>query len=291
MGTEEQGGERRGVGLMLVSIVFYAVNVLVLRWLSLRAPEVDGWVATLYRGFVGLALMCVIYRGRGFSPTSLIGRPLVLARGAVGAAGIILFYLTIPELGAGRAVILNLTYPLFGAVMAASWLGERLRRGQLGWMLVALGGLLVFFADSLRGRGFSAYEVVGIAGAVTAGLAVVLIRMLRHTEHPSTVYGSQCAWSILVGLPMGGAVLPGLSPGLHAGLLLAAVSVAVAQITMTQAFHLLSVAKGSSIQMLLPLLTALGGWMWFGETLRWTEWMGGAITLVAIWLSVRPGRG
>lgn len=288
MGNPEPTNERRGVLWMLLSIVFFSANVLLLRGVSLHAPAADGWVASAYRGWVGLLLVGVAYRGRGFQPQNMLRRPMVLARGAVGAAGIVLFYMTIAHLGVGRAVILNLTFPMFGAVMAAAWLGERLRLGQLGWMLLAFGGLTVFFAESAFRGSFTRYELLGLVGAVVAGLAVVIIRMLRHSEHASTVYASQCLWSLGVSVPFCFGKVWDLSWTAHGGLVLAAVCVAVAQIAMTYGFQLLSVARGSSIQMLMPVVTALGAMLCFGERLSLLEVVGGAVTLGATWLAVRP---
>lgn len=288
METNDPTDERRGLLAMLLSIVFFAANVLLLRAISRLHPDADGWVASLHRGAVGLMLVPLIYRGRGFEPAKLVRHPWVLARGVVGSGGIVLFYLTIEHLGAGRAVILNMTYPLFGAVIAAIWLKERLRWSQAAWMLVAFVGLTAFFGEAARHGRFSAYEVVGLLGALVAGVAVVIIRRLRHSEHPSTVYASQCLWSLLVSLPMGAPRLARLDPTAHVGLFLAAVAVGVAQIAMTHGFQRLSVAKGSSVQMLLPLLTTAGGILFFGEHLTPAEWAGGAVLVLGTWQAVRP---
>ena len=59
MGTPESTSERRGVLWMLLSIVFFSANVLLLRGVSLHAPAADGWVASAYRGWVGLLIVGV----------------------------------------------------------------------------------------------------------------------------------------------------------------------------------------------------------------------------------------
>ncbi len=286
MHTRIPPAERRGIVLMLVSVVFFAANVLVLRAISLKVPAADGYVASVFRGWVGLAVVLGVYRGRGFQPWRLVQRPLLLLRGMVGAAGILLFYVTIDHLGAGRAVILNLTYPVFGALMAAFCLGERVTARGVGWMLVALAGLGVFFADGLSGGGVTRYELLALVGAVVAGAAVVLIRLLIHEEHPSTIYGSQCIWSFLVALPLAGGNLSGLPGWVILGLIVASIFVTAGQLALTRSFRDLSVAKGSSIQMLLPVATALGGAAFFGERYVWTEVAGALVTLGATWAVV-----
>ncbi len=275
---------------MLASIVFFAVNVLLLRAISLAAPVVDGSVASIFRGLVGWMVLAVAFRGRGFEPRRILASPMLLLRGIVGAGGILLFYVTITHLGAGRAVILNLTYPIFGAWMAAAWLKETLRAGQVGWMLVGLAGLGVFFAGSAFAGGVTRYELLALLGAVVAGVAVVMIRVLSRTEHAATIYGSQCLWSLLAGLPLGAKSLPELTFGVVIVLSVASVLVSLGQLALTHSFRSLSVAKGSSIQMLLPLATAAGGFLFFGERYSLVELLGALITLGATWQVVRgPG--
>jgi len=275
----ESESERRSIAWMLFSIVLYATNVLILREVARHAAGADAAAATAFRGAIGLLLVGAVFGGRGLQAKHLVRHPLVLARGAVGAVAILLFYLTIPRLGAGRAVILNLTYPVFGAVMAAFWIGEPLARRQLVWMLVSLAGLAVFLgADALRPGAFT-WEAVGIAGAILAGGSVVLIRQLRHTEHPSTVYASQCLWSLAVTAPWWSGALRHLSIPVMATLAAAALLVGIAQLAMTHAFRSLSVVRGSAIQMLLPLLTTVGGLAFFDERLTPIEIAGAILTL------------
>lgn len=284
-----KSSERHGVLLMLASIVFFAVNVLMLRGITLHCPAADGYVASVYRGFWGLLAVWLVFRGRGFQPGRLVTRPILLLRGGVGAAGILLFYLTIEHLGAGRATIINLTYPIFGALMAALWLKERLSVRQLSWMLAALGGLVVFFADTALRARISRHELLAALGAVVAGLAVVLIRVLGRSEHASTIYASQCIWTVVVAVPMCLDRLFKLPAWAVLGLVLASLMVTAGQLALTQAFRHLSVAMGSSLQMLLPVMIAVGGVTMFGETFTRIEVLGAIVTLFATWRSINPG--
>lgn len=283
----ERSSERQGILLMLASIVFFAVNVLLLRGIALRTPAADGYVSSVYRGWVGLLTVWIAFRGRGFEPGRLVRSPLLLLRGGVGAAGILLFYLTIEHLGAGRATIINLTYPIFGALMAAAWLNEALVRRQVSWMLVALGGLIGFLADGALEARLSRHELLAAVGAVVAGLAVVLIRWLGRTEHASTIYASQCVWTVAVGLPFCLNRVFDLPAMTVVGLVIASLTVTAGQLALTQAFRHLSVAKGSSMQMLLPVAIAAGGVALFNERYTGIEVLGAAVTLFATWQVVQ----
>lgn len=272
----------RSVGLMLLSVLLFAVNVLVIRALSLAVPAADGWIASLFRGAVGLVVVGVFFGRRGLAMSHLVTRPLVLVRGVVGGLGILALYLTVVELGAARAVIINLSYPMFASLFAVWWMRETLTPRAWLWMAVGFGGLVLFLAPD-AGGGIGLWDGVALAGAVAAGAVVALIRLLRHSEHTSTIYASQCGYSVLFALVPGGAAVGQVGAGALVVLALAAAVVAVAQLAMTHAYRDLTVAQGSSIQMLLPLVTAAGGWAFFGESFSPVELAGAAVTLLATW--------
>jgi drug/metabolite transporter (DMT)-like permease len=280
---------RRSIVLMLLSVVLFAANTLLVRGLALRQPAADGWLASLLRGVVGLVLVALLYgRGRGLKPASLLGNRLVVLRGIVGALGILAFYLTVVHLGAARGVVLNLTYPMWGTLIAAVWLKERVTRGALLWMVAGFAGLLMFLGrDGVRLE-LSRWDAVGLTGAVAAGWVVTIIRRLRHDETPATIYASQAFYGLLVSLPAAGTLRMVDGPTM-AGLAAAGVLVAVAQLWMTEAYRQLPVSRGSSIQMLLPVVTAAGGMLVFGETFHGVELAGAALTMLATWRIARGG--
>lgn len=273
----------RGIALMLLSVLLFAANTLLLRGIALHVPAADGWVAALYRGTIGMLMVAALYGfGRGLSLKALVGSRLVALRGIVGALSIAAFYLTIPPLGASRAVVLNLTYPIFATLIAAWWLKERFTRTALLWMLAGFAGLAVFVGGE-GAAGFSGWDLVALAGALGAGIVVVLIRKLRATEHAGTIYASQCFYSILLALPVRGGAVTELPAVGHLVLTGAAVVVGVSQLVMTNAYRTLPVSRGSAIQMLLPLVTAVGAFAIFGERFTMVELAGAALTLLATW--------
>ncbi|QJE96896.1 DMT family transporter [Luteolibacter luteus] len=280
----------RGFLLMLLSVILFAANTLLLRAISLHLPEADGWMAALFRGTVGMLMVAALYGfGRGLSLKALIGSKLVALRGVIGALSIAAFYLTIPALGASRAVVLNLTYPIFATLIAAWWLKEKVSKSAMLWMLAGFAGLLLFVGGDAT-RGFSNWDLLAMAGAVGAGIVVVLIRKLRETEHAGTIYASQCFYSIALALPLRGAQVTDLPAMGYLTLIGAAVIVGISQLVMTNAYRTMPVSRGSSIQMLLPLVTAAGAYAFFGERFTLLELAGAALTLFATWRVAVPRR-
>ncbi|MES2996926.1 MAG: DMT family transporter [Verrucomicrobiota bacterium] len=278
---------RCGVILMLLSVLFFSANTLVIRWASLHAPGADGWNATIYRGAVGLVIILAVYgNGRGFNPRGLLANRLVIVRGIIGAIGLAAFYITIGALGASRAVVVNLSYPVFATLLAVPVLGERVSTRALVWILIGFGGLVGFVGGGST-QGISGYDLVGVSGAVSAGLVVVLVRKLIRTQHPATIYGSQCVFGILLALPFGWQNFDKLPWQGHLALAGAAVLVTCGQLLMTFGFRLLSVSRGSAIQMLLPVITACGGYLFFGEHFGIAEYAWAVLILFATWKVTR----
>jgi drug/metabolite transporter (DMT)-like permease len=275
--------DRRSVMLMLTSVVLFATNTLLIRGIAQHAPGVDGWLATLFRGAVGLAVVFACFgNGRGLNPARLFKGRLITIRGIVGALSIVAFYVTIVKLGAARAVIINLTYPIFATLIAAIWLKERISRAAVVWMLVGFCGLVVFLSEDGNLLRPAPYDLLALAGAAGSGWVVVIIRRLRHEEHPATIYASQAFYSMVIAAPVA-VKLPTLDWIASSGLVLAAVIVTIAQLVMTRAYQFMSVSRGSSLQMLLPLATAVGGSVFFQETFHPLEIAGAVLTLLATW--------
>ena len=86
--------------------------------------------------------------------------------------------------------------------------------------------------------------------------------------------------------------LPGLSLPDLALLCLAAVAASHGQLAMNEGFRCLPVSAGASLQMLWPVLTAAGGWIWFGERFTLLQGAGGVLILAACWFlsAARPAK-
>ena len=275
--------DRRSVMLMLGSVVLFAANTLLIRAVALHTPAADGWVAILFRGAVGMLVVYALFgRGRGLDLSRMFSGRLITIRGIVGALSTVAFYITIIHLGAGRAVILNLTYPIFASVIAAIWLKEKVNRMAMVWMLVGFCGLVIFMGGGGNQPDISAYDLLALAGAVGSGWVVVIIRRLRHEETPATIYASQAFYGLVFSMPAAVKV-PALPASAWLVLATGAVVVTVAQLIMTRAYQFMSVSRGSSLQMLLPVVTAVGGFAFFGEVFGAREIVGAVLTLVATW--------
>jgi len=278
----ESTSTRKGITLMLLSVLFFTVNCLIIRGVGLFA-NIDGWFSSFTRGLAGTIFVVALYsRGRGLQLSHLL-KPTLIWRGILGVTTITMLYFTIIHLGAGRALVINLTYPLWGTLIAAIWLREKIHPLTIALLLLATLGLGLFFSDSFREATFTYWDLIGLLGAVFAGAVVVLIRNLTKTESAPTIYSSQCIITLLATTPLAFPSFASTSLLTWTLLLLAGAIVAYGQILITRGFYHLSVAQGSSLQMLIPIFTSVGGFFLFEERFTSLELVGASLTLFATW--------
>ncbi len=262
---------------MLASVVFFTVNVLLVRALGeLHAANI--WLVSCARFVVGLGLIGTIYRGN-FEPVHLFRRRKLIERGLVGGLGVYLTYLTVVKLGAGRAIFIGNTYVIWAPMLAAWLLREPLRRAVLvggGAALIGLALLTNVFSAAMHP---GVYDLLAVVAALLSAYVVVTIRQLHTTEHTSTIFGAQCVYGLLIcALPAALTYEP-LPPLAWVVILLASLTAGGGQLTMTRAFRDLPVAEGSLLQMLVPIGVALGGAAFFGEHFSVYEILGAALIL------------
>lgn len=261
--------------LMLLSAACFTTNVLLIRALG-QMQSVNVWLISCARFVMGLIVILAVYR-KEFQPSHLFRNRKLAERGIYGGLGVYFFYLTVIHLGAGRATFINNTYVIWGALMAAWLLGERLRLAVILGGVAALGGLALLTNVFATGASPSGYDFVAILCALASAYVVVTIRQLHATEHTSTIFSAQCVYGLLIcGVP---ALLhpQTLSLGAWGIMLLAGVFAGAGQLSMTRSFRDLTVTEGSLLQMLVPLGIAIGGALFFAERFTTSELIGAAL--------------
>ncbi len=261
---------------MLLSVAAFTANVLLVRALD-NLHFANIWLVSCARFVIGLGAVAVVYR-REWQPRNLVRNPRLIERGLLGGFGVYLTYLCVVKLGAGRATFINNTYVIWGALLAAWLLHEKLRPALLVGGVAALTGLGLL-TNVLGGGAPGLYDWLAVFSALVSAWVVVTIRQLHATEHSATIFAAQCAYGlVLCGIP----ALVQLSPISGLGLAvtaLASISAAVGQLAMTRAFRDLSVAEGSLLQMLVPVGIAAGGVLFFQERFTLHELAGAALIL------------
>jgi drug/metabolite transporter (DMT)-like permease len=284
---------RRGLVFMTISLLCFTGNTLLLRYLG-ASRQVDPSVTLLFRAFIGGIIVLTFLKARRPPKLKPIFRePLLIWRGILGIIGTASYYWCIPALGAGKASLLGTTYVLFGAVFAAWFLREHLSRNKVVWLLIAFGGtaMLTGFGNGANGHNLTGttpgsatfYEAFSIVGAIAAAGTIVLIRHLTTKHSIATIFLAQCAWIAIAAAPFALRHIGELNSGDYLFLCLAALSAGYGQLAMNEGYRLLSVASGSSVQMALPVMAAIGGILMFGESYTLLQIVGAVLILLGTW--------
>jgi drug/metabolite transporter (DMT)-like permease len=264
--------------LLVVAAVLFASMAVVAKAAALALPAAE---VAFVRFFIGL-LACGLAATRIRMQTrNKVG---LLLRGAYGGAAVLLYFSAIAHLAVGVATLLNYTAPVFTAIYAATFLGEKVKRATIAALAITtIGVAMVIGGVAPPGSlGFGRWQMVGMASAVLSGAAVATIREVRKTD------GS---WEIFAAFCLGGALITSVptcaawvTPGALQWLELAAVGLlsVAAQLLMTYALRFVRAAVAGIIAQLTPVAALAIGWFVFGETIGALALSGAALTLAGV---------
>jgi drug/metabolite transporter (DMT)-like permease len=206
-------------------------------------------------------------------------RPIMLAGVINSAIPFALFAWAVMHIATGLTSILNATVPLFGALIAWMWLGDRITR--LRWAGLALGfaGVALLAWRAPAGTGFKTDSAMWAIGACLLassfyGLSASFTRRYLTGVPPlANAAGSQLGAALGLALPTVW-LWPTQMPGLRAWAAIAAIAVLCTGIAYILYFRLIQHAGPSralAVTFITPVFAVLYGVLFLGE--RVTLWM------------------
>jgi len=189
---------------------------------------------------------------------------------------------------AGSASILIATAPVFTALLAVVFLGERLR--TLGWVGMGvsfLGSVLISLGEG-EGLSLNARAALILLAALSTSLYFILQKPYLE-KYGALAFTTYAIWAgtllTLVYLPglLSQAQTASLSTTL-AIVYLGVFPTAIAYVTYAYAFSRMAASRAASFLYVIPVMAYLMAWLWLGEVPTPLSVAGGAVTLAGVFI-------
>ena len=245
------------------------------------STDFSGYLTTLCRFLVG-ALIGFTQLGAMRTPFRVCRIKPWIGRGIFGSLAMTLYYVSIAGGSPGRASLFNNSFPIFVAIIAICFLGEKVLLPTVVGIALAFAGVVLVLWDGSAGHPVA--DLAGIASGVFAGISYHFNKRASQSEHPVVIYLGVC----LVGIVFNVFAFPQilrLDAGQVAILVLAGLGAYFAQITITIGLRDIDTTEGSLHTFAKIPLTIVGGWLVFGEAITVRFIAGTALLLGGIFLS------
>ena len=198
----------------------------------------------------------------------------------------------------GVLAIFNSAAPLFAAVVAWLWLGDRMTPARVAGLAIGFAGIvwIVVYKAGLHASGTPLAILACLMATACYGVSPsVTKRWLAGASPLAVAAGSQLVGAILLAVPAALA-WPAASPPLSAWLVVAALAFVCTGLALLMYFRLIAHAGPSnaiSVTYLIPIFAIAWGGLFLGEAVTWPLLAGCAVVFLGTALAtgiLRPGR-
>ena len=278
--------------IVLLGVAGVSLSAILVRWST--APSL---ILALYRMAFSTALLAgpVLMRQRAeLRALSRRDAALCLTSGVFLGIHFALYFAALRATSIASAVVLVDTEVFFVAAASVLLLGQRLRRRELGFILLAFAGsAAVALADSASGTGALAGDGMALAGSAAVSvytmLGTVCRRRISTGVYTLLVY-TAASGILLAAALVSGTAVTGYGPinGLT-GLGMAVCCTLLGHSVFSWGLKYLPAAFVSTVKLLEPVLASIWGLFLFGERPGLLTVLGGAAVLLGIGLYTYAG--
>ncbi|WP_218396893.1 DMT family transporter [Alteromonas lipotrueae] len=259
-------------------------------FMRVAAPEFGIYVLVAIRTVLATSvLLPVLMMTGGVSQIFRHWFPIALVGLANTAVPFALFNYSSLHLEAGVNAILNATAPMFGALVAWLWLGDKLTPTAIGGLALGFLGVTVISQQKLGEGDISFVPILTALLATTCyGIAASMMKRWLQGVRPLVVAtGSQAMASVMLA-PFALSTLPATMPSTNAWLnavALAILGTAIAYILYFKLIANVGPAKAISVAYMVPLFGIIWGVLFLQEHLSLQTIIGGVMILTGVALT------
>jgi drug/metabolite transporter (DMT)-like permease len=184
---------------IFLSAVFFALSTLLAKWILQRS--ITTGTITFFRFSIGLALI-VIYMAAMNVRLEIRNPVILILRGLSNLLAVYLSYWAIKYTTITNANLLNLTYPVFVALMSPIFLKEHLKRKD--WIMLFIAGIGIVLIVNPNFAHANIGDIIGLGSGLAAGLAIIMLCFARKNNHTATILlfllgtGTLCTWPAII---------------------------------------------------------------------------------------------
>ena len=262
----------RGAIWMLASGVFFACLGMSIRMASREIPTLE---VVFFRNFINLVIMLPWLMKIGFDGLKTKRLGIHFLRSLGGLISMFFWFAGFAVLPLAEATSLGFTAPLFATIGAALLLGEVVRLRRWIAILIGFAGTLIILRPGLQIITPEALYI--LAGAVFVAGSFMFVKVLSHTESPTTMVLFMAMF--LTPLSFIPALFVWVWPSPEAWIWLIGVGVAATggHLLFNRAFAVTDVTAVLPFDYCRLIFVAIIGILMFDETPDIWTWVGGSV--------------
>ena len=251
--------------------------------------ELDVFELMEIRSLLGLVMFYPLVRAHGGFAAMRSGRPwLLIGRNTAHYIGQYLWFLALTLIPIAHVVSIEFTMPIWTAILAALFLGERITWRKSVAIALGLIGVLVIVRPGAAGN--NSGHFIMLVAAVFFGVAIVMMKALTRTDPVVVII----FWMLVIQSAIG--LVPAIYvwtwPSAHVWpwLFVAALCGTFSHYCMTHAMRYADATIVVPMDFLRVPLSAMVGWLVYSETLDAYTFVGAAVILAGNMLNLARSR-
>jgi len=274
----------RAAAWMFATIVSFLLMGIAGRELS---SEVGPAQTVAFRNIICLAILAAILTAKGWRLARSAKPGQHLLRNSIHFASQFGWFYAIAHIPIAEVFAIEFTTPIWTALLAVLFLGERLNPARIGAVVLGFTGVLIILRPGATV--IDAASLAALAAAFGYALTYAFTKNLVITDRPLTIL----LWMNAVQLPLGLAVTGAGWVWPTAPLWPWVMVIGI--VGLTSHYCLSRALAYGDATVVVPIdfarlpLAAVVAWMLYGETVNVTVFVGAAIIFAGVWLNLRRG--
>ena len=205
----------------------------------------------------------------------------MILRGIFNMLAIVLFYWAVKYTTVTNANLLNMTYPVFVALLSPIFVGEHLKGRD--WLVLILAGIGIYLVINPDFQRINIGDLLGLSCGIAASFAIIMLRLARKENQTTTVLFIMLLTGTLI-------IWPAIfrenfsvyTKNVIGILFLCGISGVLGQFAITLAFKHMTAFAGSISGTSRIIFAGIGGFIMLGERPGWNVIIGAIIIITAI---------